>query len=131
MIKQIPESILFFVYGTLLKGEGNHRCLEGENVEYCGKFETEPKYTMSNLGGFPAVHIGGDTSIKGELYKTTNPDVIRRVFRLEGFNGVKGDSENHFYDVTTFTTPKGEATMFIFKDRSPRNIIKSGNWLNR
>lgn len=126
-MKKIPNEILFAVYGTLKAQYGNNRLLQASGVEFKGEFKTKPDYTMVSCGGFPAVHLGGTTAISCELYKVTNPEVIKRVFGLEGFSGEK-DNENNWYDVTNFDTPEGEATMFIFKGAPKRNIVESGKW---
>ena len=127
--KVIPKTVLFAVYGTLKKGHGNHGRIKGEGVEFMGNFKTEPKFTMESRGGFPAVYCTGDTSINCELYKVSNPLVIRQVYALEGYSGVQGSQEN-WYDVETIETPFGKASMFVFRNGNPNknSIVTSGNW---
>lgn len=125
----IPDTVLFAVYGTLKEKYGNHRILRNQDgVEFKGNFVTEPKYTMFSLGGFPAVCPEGKTSITCELYEVKNPEVISRVYSLEGYTGVQ-DHPNNWYDVEKIETPHGEASMFIFKD-SPKNcsVVENGIW---
>lgn len=131
--RNIPEKVLFFVYGTLLSGCGNNVLLAKPNVKFLGEHITEPKYTMVSCGGFPAVHCQGNTPIKGELYETSDPRVIDRVYSLEGYSGIpnKDGGDNHFYDVEFIDTPKGTASMFVFRGRVSDNIIQSGSWKNR
>ena len=121
---------LFFVYGTLKEGYGNHHYLNDDTVKPLGQFQTEPKFTMLSCGGFPAVMCEGDTTIQGELYETENPDVIRRVYGLEGFTGKKGAAGN-WYDVEEIETPHGKASMFVFRkpsDSLRQKIVANGKW---
>lgn len=119
---------LFFVYGTLKKGYGNHGYHLG-NAKFLGDFITEPKYTLFN-GGFPVVERGGDTSIKGELYLSEDPKKIQSTFDLEGCSSQqKGDSRN-WYDFDEIETEHGPAVMFVMnKGESKRTqILNDGIW---
>lgn len=72
-----------FVYGTLRRGCGNHRLLDGS--EYHG-IAVLDGYRMVSLGGFPAIYRGekGDT-VTGEVYEV-DAATLRRLDSLEGFN---------------------------------------------
>lgn len=126
--KQKTEPVLFFVYGTLKKGWGNHEYhLKGS--ESLGDFATEPIYTLHD-GGFPIVERGGETSIKGELYRTDNEKQISDTFALEGCSSrTKGHSSN-WYDIDYIETPHGKAVIFVMdKGKSRRNdVLPSGIW---
>lgn len=78
---------LFFVYGTLKKGYGNHRVLG--NSTFIGEAISVIKYELYN-GGFPLAYrsVKG-LKVKGELYCVLNEKVVQDLDRLEG-NG-------HFY----------------------------------
>ena len=119
---------IFFVYGTLKQGHGNHRCL-GNNAEFLGEYGTDAKYTLFN-GGFPVVEREGTTSIKGELYKVTNPEDVASVFRLEGCVSQKQGHPTNWYDFDEIDTKAGKAVMFVMnKGKSQRNeILKNGIW---
>lgn len=118
---------IFFVYGTLKANHGNHRCL-GNNPEFLGEHTTDAKYTLFD-GGYPVVERGGDTSIKGELYKVTNSEDISCVFGLEGCSQISGP-HNDFYDFEELETKQGKAIIFVMdKGRSGRKIIlQNGKW---
>ena len=73
---------ILFTYGTLKKGHGNHRVLDG--ATYLGTASTEPTFTMLHLGGFPGIIRGGETAVQGELYKVTSQQMMDRLDRLEG-----------------------------------------------
>ena len=77
----IPRLHTIFVYGTLMKGYGNHTILMG--AEFVGPAVTEPRFTMLNLGAFPGVVVCGDTSITGEIYRV-NKRMLRQLDELEG-----------------------------------------------
>ena len=73
-----------FVYGTLMKGETNHRYLE--NSTYLGTTLIEG-YEMYDVGWYPAI-IAGDGLVVGEVYQVPKSD-MPAIDRLEG--------EGHLY----------------------------------
>lgn len=71
-----------FVYGTLKKGLGNHRLLEGQT--FIGKAETEPLYRLYNIGPYPCmIAAENGNSIIGEVYEV-DANTLIRLDRLEG-----------------------------------------------
>lgn len=122
---EVPQVLA--VYGTLKRHYHNNRLLQHKGVTFLGEFKTEPRFTMVSCGGFPAVHCTGNTSIQCELYKVKDADVLRNVFRLEGFTGIKDDPGN-WYNVEEIKTPHGKALMFVFPGEPERTIIQTGNW---
>jgi len=70
-----------FVYGTLLSGEGNHGQLRGARPLAVRR--TEPRYTLVSLGPYPALLVGGTTSVTGEVYDVDD-DLLRAIDRFEG-----------------------------------------------
>ena len=126
--KQQTEPVLFFVYGTLKKGWGNHNyCLKG--AEALGDFATEPIYTLYD-GGFPIVERDGDTSIKGELYRTSDEEQISATFSLEGCPSRTKGHPNNWYDIDYLETPHGKAVIFVMpKGKSRRTeALTNGVW---
>jgi len=73
-----------FVYGSLLRGFGNHRLLAGPGAIFVGTGETKPAFGMVSLGAFPAVLDSGETAIRGELY-LVDDETFAALDRLEGF----------------------------------------------
>jgi gamma-glutamylcyclotransferase (GGCT)/AIG2-like uncharacterized protein YtfP len=77
-----------FVYGSLRRGQANHALLQG--AACAGTALTLPRYTLVDLGPYPALLEGGTTAVEGELYDVTqetlalldqleeHPDVYRR-----------------------------------------------------
>lgn len=76
-----------FVYGTLMKDEGNHDLLQG--AKFLGEFQTKPEYTLYDLGAFPGMVEGGETSVHGEVYEV-NQETLKSLDWLEGVP--------HFYE---------------------------------
>jgi gamma-glutamylcyclotransferase (GGCT)/AIG2-like uncharacterized protein YtfP len=128
------EGTLVCVYGTLRKGFGNHGYLDNEHSELLGSMKTPAAYTMYSLagGGFPGVAEGGDTEIQIEVYRVNDENVLRRIYRLEGYSGVRG-SERNWYDTCDVETPWGTGNMFTMNDLRGTNtkVIESGDWANK
>lgn len=70
-----------FVYGSLLRGEYNHRLLA--HAKLVGSARTKPSFALHDLGSFPGVVAGGSTAIVGEIYDVDGP-TLERLDRLEG-----------------------------------------------
>lgn len=119
---------IFFVYGTLKANHGNHRVL-GRNPEFLGEFTTDPKYTLYD-GGFPVVERGGNTSIKGELYRVTNSADVASVFGLEGCQSQEKGDANNWYDFDEIKTEKGTAFIFVMDQGQSgrRSVLENGVW---
>jgi gamma-glutamylcyclotransferase (GGCT)/AIG2-like uncharacterized protein YtfP len=126
--KTNEKEILFFTYGTLKQNYGNYNAILKDKSEFLGTFSTEPNYTMYD-GGFPIVEREGNTSIIGELHKTSDPQTIDRVFSLEGCHREQ-NHPNSWYTYDIIETPYGQAIMFVMdKGTSKRNkIVETGNW---
>jgi gamma-glutamylcyclotransferase (GGCT)/AIG2-like uncharacterized protein YtfP len=108
-----------FVYGTLKKGHGNHRLLEGSKL--LGNVITKPMFTMVSLGGFPGVLLEGSTPIVGEVYEVDEV-TMQHLDYLEGYP--------NFYDRTQIHTEHGSAWMYFlgptYKDS--HDIVEDGDW---
>lgn len=117
---------LIAVYGTLKKGRGNHYHLR--NARFVGKHTTPAKFTMYNLGGFPAITAEGKTPIKCEIYQIEDDNTLESVYRLEGYTGVRDHPEN-WYDTLSIDTPHGEAEIFYFKKPLKNTTtVPTGEW---
>ncbi len=86
-------AIELFVNGTLMRGLGLHKNLDG--AELLGAFRTKPKYRLYSIGD---VHPGmfevaeGGVSVAGELYRMPD-EVWQRVHAGEPPNLYKGPIE--------------------------------------
>lgn len=116
---------LVAVYGTLRKGQGNHRLLRDSTVKYRGTIQSEPLFTMYSQGGFPALVKGGNTSITMEVYEVDD-DTLKRLDQLEGY--YEGREHNH-YDRIKYKTPFGSAYLYVYTEAPSTPIIKGGDWV--
>jgi gamma-glutamylaminecyclotransferase len=60
---------LLFVYGTLRRGERNHRLLADQ--QFVADAETEPAYRKLDLGSHPGLVAGTDV-VPGELWRVND-----------------------------------------------------------
>lgn len=112
------ERKLAFVYGSLLKGFGNHRVIA--DAKFLGEHITDEKYTLVNLGAFPGVVEKGETAIIGEVYEVTD-DIFASLDRLEGYPS--------FYGRNQIDTAYGKAWIYLLpKSYLSYSKVFSGNW---
>ncbi len=112
-----------FVYGTLLRGESNHRVLEG--AELLEETVTEEGYQLIDLGAYPAMCRAGDGVVVGELYAVSR-DTLAKLDRLE--------EHPEYYQRVELRLSDGRMvltyTMRAEKLASARRI-ESGDWRKR
>lgn len=105
-----------FVYGSLKRGFSNHVLLR--RADYLGEHVTESRYTMYDLGPYPAVSVGGRTPISGEVF-TVDKLTLLALDRLEEYPRV--------YDRVRIATPFGPAWMYVMPASTyPR--VAGGCW---
>lgn len=119
--------IKVFVYGTLRKGEGNHRLLAEATclAEQCW---TEGQLYDTGFG-YPAMKISSSTYVYGELYSITESELNR----LEQLEGYRVDGENNLYNriQQTVYTDSGKVVAFMYvanKETLLRSRISNGDW---
>jgi gamma-glutamylcyclotransferase (GGCT)/AIG2-like uncharacterized protein YtfP len=109
---------LVFVYGTLLRGQVNHRLLDGARL--LGPHRTEPCFTLYGLGAYPGVARGGRTAIAGEVYELDRTG-LARLDRLEDYP--------RLYDRVLIPSPYGRAWIYVYRGLvRDRPVIGSGDW---
>tara|TARA_R100001015_G_C4621852_1_gene179149 strand:- start:1209 stop:1562 length:354 start_codon:yes stop_codon:yes gene_type:complete len=114
-----------FVYGTLLKGEGNNSLIKNENSKFLGKSVTSRGFTLYDLGGFPGMVKGGTGSVVGEIYEVDS-FTIARLDILEG--------HPQFYRRSIIELQTGEKVQAYILDQGYVRgcpIIKSGSWIDK
>jgi gamma-glutamylcyclotransferase (GGCT)/AIG2-like uncharacterized protein YtfP len=114
------EKTLVGVYGSLLKGLGNHRLLS--DAEFVNQAVLPPEYGMVSLGGFPGVYKDGDSNILLELY-LVDGDELRNLDRLEG-NG-------YFYTREIVETEGGDTPWVYLLPKSEydnNTAVPRGDW---
>lgn len=116
-----------FVYGTLMKGEKNHRVIEEVQAEYVGT-ATVPYSYLLDLGAFPglifqhATDLVEGQGVYGELYDVT-PQALER---LDIFEGVPT-----LYDRVEANTGGGKVWLYEWQGDITYPVIESGNWKDR
>jgi gamma-glutamylaminecyclotransferase len=107
-----------FVYGTLMKGEPNHRLLE--KAAFIGAARTQPRFNMISLGGCPAILPDGTTAIDGELYDVDD-ETLAHLDRLEG--------HPRYYRRTEIAVAGGRAHAYLLQGGLGfGDLIASGSW---
>jgi len=79
---------LLFVYGTLMRGFPLHALLEGR-ADSVG--EGEAAGLLFDLGRYPAALRGGGGLIRGEIYRLTDPSLLRALDSAEGSQYHRGE----------------------------------------
>lgn len=111
---------LVFVYGTLLRGECNHRLLRSARL-VCAAI-TAPRYLLVDLGAFPAMLDTGRTAVRGEVY-ACDASTLAALDRLEG--------HPRFYERRTVSLARGPANTeayFLNSQRRDAQPIRTGDW---
>ena len=112
--------IRVFVYGSLLSGERNHRVLEGARL--IGDARTAPRFSMHDLGSYPAMVADGTHAIIGELYEVDELTLTR----LDTLEGHPSYYQRH---TITLADSKAAETYLLPRDQADRApLIASGDW---
>jgi gamma-glutamylcyclotransferase (GGCT)/AIG2-like uncharacterized protein YtfP len=74
--------MLLFVYGTLKRGERNHRLLAGQR--FVGPAVTAPGFRLFDLGPYPGMVRAAGGVVRGELFDVSEPCLVE----LDEFEGV-------------------------------------------
>jgi gamma-glutamylaminecyclotransferase len=77
----MTERHFCFVYGSLMRGMGNHRVIA--RARFVRTAHTAASFTLRDLGAFPGMVGGGTTRIHGELYEVDD-ETLASLDRLEG-----------------------------------------------
>ncbi len=111
---------LVFVYGSLLSGMHNHRVLDGARLVGSGR--TPPRFTLRDLGAFPALVAGGNTAVAGEIY-AVDGEILERLDRLE-------EHPVHYRrePVQLEDGPIAYAYIYVARPREHARAIPSGDW---
>lgn len=112
-----------FVYGTLMKGESNNSFMN--TAEYKGKYKTEDKWGLVNLGHFPAL-VPYSVEVEGELYEV-DTETLARIDRLEGVEtGLYQRRTINIYDMET--GEHVEADTYIWNSIGHHSSLKLRRW---
>ncbi|MEY6432676.1 gamma-glutamylcyclotransferase family protein [Thioalkalicoccus limnaeus] len=108
-----------FVYGTLRRGQVNHRRLSGHPL--LGEHRTDPCFSLYDLGAYPGLVRGGATPVCGEIY-LVNARTLRYLDRLEDYP--------RLYSRILIPSPWGQSWVYCYRGMvRHRPLIPSGDWL--
>jgi gamma-glutamylaminecyclotransferase len=74
------SAMMLFVYGTLRSDQPAHGLLRGARL--VARARTEPRFTLVEMDGYPALVEGGGTSVAGEIYEVDEA-VLSELDRYE------------------------------------------------
>ena len=97
-----------FVYGTLMKGNKTRGLDQFPGSEFVGGALTaDSKYSLYDLGAFPAASLQGNNRIKGEVWEVSE-ETFLVLDRIEGYPD--------FYNRKLVNTTAGTAWMYYIPD---------------
>jgi len=95
-----------FVYGTLKGGNqvrGMNKFANATLIDDTA-ITSDAAYSLYDLGAFPAVVMGGDNQVQGEVWQV-DADVMQRLDYIENYP--------EFYDRKKINTTAGEAWIYF------------------
>jgi gamma-glutamylcyclotransferase (GGCT)/AIG2-like uncharacterized protein YtfP len=109
--------LLLFVYGTLMRGFGLHRLLDGR-ARLVGRGAIGGR--LFDLGAYPAAVPDPDGRIRGEVYALADPALWRVLDSAEG-------PQYHRGEVSVLMDDGGQRTASVYWFRGPlRGVPISG-----
>ena len=110
---------LIFVYGSLCSGEAAHSRLTGAG--FVGEVWSRACYTLLDLGPYPGLVASGQTRVRGEIYRVSEP-LLRELDLYEGHPDEFVRSRMHLES-------DGQAEGYLWEgDPIGRAIVGSGDW---
>jgi gamma-glutamylcyclotransferase (GGCT)/AIG2-like uncharacterized protein YtfP len=117
-VQKAAEALRVFVYGSLRRGEAAAGLLE--DARFLGEHVTEPRFTMFDLGEYPAVIAQGTSSITGEVYEI-DATLLARLDRYEEYPVV--------YTRQAVSTLWGDAWVYLLVEvPADVRVIGHGDW---
>lgn len=115
------RGVRVFVYGTLMRGGFYHHLLE--TSRFIEEAHTRRAYTLVDLGDYPALLEGGDTSVAGEIFEVTD-EVLASLDELEGH-------PDYYRRDAVVLSDGRRVTSYIFNHEPDGAVrIRSGRWLH-
>ncbi|HEY6609431.1 MAG TPA: gamma-glutamylcyclotransferase family protein [Candidatus Limnocylindria bacterium] len=123
------------VYGTLRRGDRNHRLIEDATFLGTGSVEGSLHHVSvspARAYGFPVLLDGEDSRVTVELYALASPDVLDTLDALENYDAAdEGGSEFLRRIVRVFDGPVDEAQIYRYNGPTDvlGEVIGGGDWL--
>lgn len=122
-----------FVYGTLMRGFGNHGLLAG--ATYLGPAGTAAAWRLLDLGAFPALVSAPDgfaAPVRGELYRVDGA-TLAALDRLEGHPDFYRRVPILVYPSLRSVEPLGTVQGYVLTPAAAeryrdRRIVPGGDW---
>jgi gamma-glutamylaminecyclotransferase len=111
-----------FVYGTLRCDQPAHRLLRGAKL--VARARTEPRFTLVEMDGYPAMVEGGTTPVLGEIYEL-DASALPELDRYEDAPGLFERVTRHIagHEVQVYLLPEAHAV--------GRPHIAGGDWCDQ
>lgn len=106
--------MLFFFYGSLVRGGSNHGLVEGR-ARFVG--EDGVAGTLHDLGEYPGARLNGGGTVRGELFEATDPGLVADLDVFEG---------EEYPRVTVRTESGREAWIYLCDEEGP--VVPGGDW---
>jgi gamma-glutamylaminecyclotransferase len=117
------QRVLLFVYGTLMRGESAHELL-GPSARFVAEANTEPRFTLVDMGEYPALRDGGTSAVRGELYEID----AMLLPALDRYEDVP-----EMYERRLIAVQGREALTYVLRAElgAGLGVIASGSWRDR
>jgi gamma-glutamylaminecyclotransferase len=113
--------MILFVYGTLMRGQKNHRLLSGQR--FIGEAVTEPRYRLYDLGPYPGLVEDKERglAVTGELWEV---DAVC-LANLDEFEGVPDLYVRASVAVQGMAEP---IETYLYNKVIPPGVRSGGSW---
>ena len=115
-------AVKLFVYGSLRRGQPAHARLRGAKLVAFAR--TEPRFTLVDMGSYPALLEGGETAVCGEIYEI-DPALLAELDRYE--------EAPELYVRRTALVEGHEVFVYLLPAEHARGLprVPGGDWCNR